>query len=195
MAEVPCEVDRRHRASLGSGTPGNRGISPVLGDRPASGVIASFAATNRGWSRPSPMCSGNASRYTDSEGRIYVAASRIKLGDHWVVRISVRDTGRGIDPALLQSIFGMFVQGGTRSIVRCRTRRWSGAREIHRRASSRDDNGAERGARQRSRVCHQPARAGYRTRPCRRRDAAFATAATKCGAAAQSAHPRGGRQH
>jgi len=54
---------------------------------------------------------GNASRYTDSGGHIYVAASRIKLGDHWVVRISVRDTGRGIDPALLQSIFGMFVQG------------------------------------------------------------------------------------
>ena len=53
----------------------------------------------------------NATRYTDAGGSIFVAVSRATLGDHSTVCISVRDTGRGIEPALLQSIFGMFVQG------------------------------------------------------------------------------------
>jgi len=53
----------------------------------------------------------NATRYTDAGGSIFVAVSRATLGEHSTVRISVRDTGRGIEPALLHSIFGMFVQG------------------------------------------------------------------------------------
>jgi PAS domain S-box-containing protein len=53
----------------------------------------------------------NATRYTDSGGNIVVTAARIRLDDRSTICISVRDTGRGIDPPLLQSIFGMFVQG------------------------------------------------------------------------------------
>ena len=53
----------------------------------------------------------NATRYTDAGGSIFVTVSRVTLDGHSTVRISVRDTGRGIEPALLQSIFGMFVQG------------------------------------------------------------------------------------
>lgn len=56
----------------------------------------------------------NASRYTQPEGQIFVAASRVNLGERPAVRISVRDTGRGIDPAFLPSVFGMFVQGKDR---------------------------------------------------------------------------------
>jgi len=110
MAEVPCDVKdvieraleavrpaiEASRQSLVTDLPGEP--LRVRGDQ--SRLIQ--ALTN---------VLGNASRYTDSGGNIYVAGARIKLGDHWVVRISVRDTGRGIDPALLQSIFGMFVQG------------------------------------------------------------------------------------
>jgi CheY-like chemotaxis protein/two-component sensor histidine kinase len=53
----------------------------------------------------------NATRYTDPGGEITVtvSASREQASDS--VRISVRDTGRGIEPSMLEPIFGMFVQG------------------------------------------------------------------------------------
>lgn len=54
---------------------------------------------------------GNASRYTDAGGHIFIAVARVDLGEHASIRISVRDNGRGIDPAFLPSVFGMFVQG------------------------------------------------------------------------------------
>ena len=53
----------------------------------------------------------NASRYTDPGGTIVVNVTSDTTADTPQVRISVRDTGRGIDPQLLHSIFGMFVQG------------------------------------------------------------------------------------
>jgi CheY-like chemotaxis protein len=53
----------------------------------------------------------NAARYTNPGGRIAVNVSRTENEGAPVARISVRDNGRGIDPSLLHSIFGMFVQG------------------------------------------------------------------------------------
>jgi PAS domain S-box-containing protein len=52
----------------------------------------------------------NAARYTDAGGEITLKVTSIK-GVTSKVAISVRDTGRGIEPAFLHSIFGMFVQG------------------------------------------------------------------------------------
>jgi CheY-like chemotaxis protein/two-component sensor histidine kinase len=48
----------------------------------------------------------NAARYTPPGGRITVAAA-IEKGS---VTVKVRDTGRGIEPQMLERIFGMFVQ-------------------------------------------------------------------------------------
>jgi len=53
----------------------------------------------------------NAARYTDPGGRITVTVSTAESEGTPLGRISVRDTGKGIDPTLLHSIFGMFVQG------------------------------------------------------------------------------------
>jgi PAS domain S-box-containing protein len=53
----------------------------------------------------------NAARYTDPGGRITVTVSTAESEGTSLGRISVRDTGKGIDPTLLHSIFGMFVQG------------------------------------------------------------------------------------
>ena len=50
---------------------------------------------------------GNAVKYTDSEGRIEIAVSRDSLG---VANIRVRDTGIGIAPAQLETIFGLYAQ-------------------------------------------------------------------------------------
>ncbi|HEX7813193.1 MAG TPA: PAS domain S-box protein [Burkholderiales bacterium] len=49
----------------------------------------------------------NAARYTPPGGRITVAAALEKSS----VTVKVRDTGRGIEPQMLERIFGMFVQG------------------------------------------------------------------------------------
>jgi PAS domain S-box-containing protein len=51
----------------------------------------------------------NAARYTDPGGRITVSLRR--AGSPPMVEIRVADTGQGIDPQMLGSIFGMFVQG------------------------------------------------------------------------------------
>ena len=51
----------------------------------------------------------NAARYTPAGGRIWVRASR--EGGHAL--LSVRDTGRGIEPQIIERIFDMFVQGRT----------------------------------------------------------------------------------
>jgi PAS domain S-box-containing protein len=48
----------------------------------------------------------NAAKYTDPGGSIEVSAGRSEGG----VRMSVRDNGVGIDPAMVQSIFNEFVQ-------------------------------------------------------------------------------------
>jgi PAS domain S-box-containing protein len=53
----------------------------------------------------------NASRYTAPGGEIVVKVVRTRIDDNSRVAISVRDNGRGIEPAFLNSIFGMFVQG------------------------------------------------------------------------------------
>jgi PAS domain S-box-containing protein len=49
----------------------------------------------------------NAARYTAAGGRIWVRASR--QDGHAL--LSVRDTGRGIEPQIIERIFDMFVQG------------------------------------------------------------------------------------
>ena len=49
----------------------------------------------------------NAARYTPSGGRITVRAH----AEHGEALVSVGDTGRGIDPQLIERIFDMFVQG------------------------------------------------------------------------------------
>lgn len=53
----------------------------------------------------------NAARYTSPGGHIAVTVSRSDSVDAPAAHISVRDNGRGIEPGLLRSIFGMFVQG------------------------------------------------------------------------------------
>ncbi|HKO87738.1 MAG TPA: PAS domain S-box protein [Burkholderiales bacterium] len=53
----------------------------------------------------------NAARYTPQRGRIFVKA---RAEEGWVV-LSVQDTGRGIEPEMMDHIFQMFVQGGDRS--------------------------------------------------------------------------------
>jgi len=53
----------------------------------------------------------NAARYTDPGGHIFVKAYVSEHESHSSVCVSVRDTGRGIEPNLLNSVFGMFVQG------------------------------------------------------------------------------------
>ena len=49
----------------------------------------------------------NAARYTPAGGRIWVRASR----EDGHALLSVRDTGRGIEPQIIERIFDMFVQG------------------------------------------------------------------------------------
>jgi len=49
----------------------------------------------------------NAARYTPSGGRITVRAH----AEHGEALVSVRDSGRGIDPQIIERIFDMFVQG------------------------------------------------------------------------------------
>ena len=48
----------------------------------------------------------NAGKYTEAEGRITVTASRVDR----FIELRVRDTGIGIDPAVLPRIFDLFVQ-------------------------------------------------------------------------------------
>jgi two-component system CheB/CheR fusion protein len=55
----------------------------------------------------------NAAKYTDDGGRVVLTVRR--EGDEAV--LSVRDNGRGIDPALLPRMFDLFVQGD-RSLAR-----------------------------------------------------------------------------
>jgi len=54
----------------------------------------------------------NAARYTDRGGLIEISARAERSGaDTGEALITVRDSGRGIEPELIDSIFGMFVQG------------------------------------------------------------------------------------
>jgi PAS domain S-box-containing protein len=57
----------------------------------------------------------NAARYTEPGGRIAVSLRRAGGEAAPMVEVRVQDSGRGIDPSLLGTIFGMFVRGsGTR---------------------------------------------------------------------------------
>ena len=53
----------------------------------------------------------NAARYTDAGGRIGLSLRREPQEQKESAILSVRDTGRGIEPEFMGSIFGMFVQG------------------------------------------------------------------------------------
>ena len=61
----------------------------------------------------------NAARYTDAGGKIALSLRRERQDQNYNeeanqlawASLSVRDTGRGIDPEFIASIFGMFVQG------------------------------------------------------------------------------------
>ncbi|HJS80910.1 MAG TPA: PAS domain S-box protein [Vitreimonas sp.] len=61
----------------------------------------------------------NAARYTDAGGKIALSLRRESQDQNYTeeanqlawASLSVRDTGRGIDPEFIASIFGMFVQG------------------------------------------------------------------------------------
>ena len=53
----------------------------------------------------------NAAKYTDPGGHIYVEVTCEFDEKHPSAKICVKDTGRGIDPNMLASVFGMFVQG------------------------------------------------------------------------------------
>jgi PAS domain S-box-containing protein len=53
----------------------------------------------------------NATRYSDRHGRIAIRVYESGKPGAKSAAISVRDTGHGIEPNLLSSIFGMFVQG------------------------------------------------------------------------------------
>ncbi|MGH8668624.1 MAG: hybrid sensor histidine kinase/response regulator [Burkholderiales bacterium] len=53
----------------------------------------------------------NAARYTDRGGRIDIKVSTSNGGGRRFAVIRVSDNGQGIDPRLLGSVFGMFVQG------------------------------------------------------------------------------------
>jgi PAS domain S-box-containing protein len=110
MAEVPCDVGAIVEQALEAVRPAieasNQSLETVLPSAPLrvrgdqSRLLQALLNVLI-----------NATRYTDSGGHIFVTLSRIGRDDHATIRISVRDTGRGIDPSLLQSIFGMFVQG------------------------------------------------------------------------------------
>jgi PAS domain S-box-containing protein len=50
----------------------------------------------------------NAARYTDPGGHVVLRASRDGAAS---LRISVKDNGRGLDAAMLEPVFGLFVQG------------------------------------------------------------------------------------
>ena len=95
----------------------------------------------------------NATRYTDAGGSIFVTVSRVTLGDHSTVRISVRDTGRGIEPASAAIHFRHVRAGaGPAESSRRGPRRRTGACEIDHRAPSRDDRSRQRRAGKRSAV-------------------------------------------
>ncbi len=53
----------------------------------------------------------NAARYTDPGGRISLSMARAGSEEAPMLEVSVRDSGRGIEPQMLGSIFGMFFQG------------------------------------------------------------------------------------
>lgn len=53
----------------------------------------------------------NAIRHSKKDGTIYIKVSFKKAPGGSLADISIRDTGEGITPDILESIFGMFVQG------------------------------------------------------------------------------------
>lgn len=110
MAEDPCDVAGIIERALEAVRPAIDAASQSLAtDVPPEPILVRGDASRLIQALTNVLA--NATRYTDRGGQIFVAVSRIKLGVHSTIRISVRDTGRGIDPALLQSIFGMFVLG------------------------------------------------------------------------------------
>jgi PAS domain S-box-containing protein len=53
----------------------------------------------------------NAARYTAPGGHITVKVYTAQVDGHTNAYVSVQDSGRGIEPTMLNAIFGMFVQG------------------------------------------------------------------------------------
>jgi PAS domain S-box-containing protein len=89
-ATAPLLEQRRHRLSLAVPAQG----LPVEADEVRLTQVVNNLLTN-------------AARYTPAGGHVEVSAAR--EGDDVVLR--VRDTGMGMDPVLLTSVFEMFVQG------------------------------------------------------------------------------------
>jgi PAS domain S-box-containing protein len=57
----------------------------------------------------------NACRYTPRGGTITVKIFTVGEDAHAQCMISIKDTGEGIDPAFIRSIFGLFIQGSNKS--------------------------------------------------------------------------------
>jgi CheY-like chemotaxis protein len=57
----------------------------------------------------------NSIKFTASEGRIWIRTSNPAEG---IVRVTLRDTGRGIEPEALERIFGAFEQGQPQILAR-----------------------------------------------------------------------------
>lgn len=89
----PLITERAHELSL---------------DLPPDPVLVDVDATRLGQVISNLL--NNAAKYTPSGGRIVLSA-RIESG---IVTIRVKDTGIGIDPSLLPTIFDMFVQADNR---------------------------------------------------------------------------------
>ncbi|MEP7329866.1 MAG: PAS domain S-box protein [Betaproteobacteria bacterium] len=110
MAEIPCDVIDIVEGALETVRPAIERSNQLLElDLPLEALRVRGDASRLIQALTNVLA--NANRYTDSGGKIYVTVSRMGRDRGSTVCISVRDTGRGIDPLLLQSIFGMFVQG------------------------------------------------------------------------------------
>jgi PAS domain S-box-containing protein len=53
----------------------------------------------------------NAARYSEPGGKIVIKTRPAARDGHPFASISIRDSGNGIDPGMLDAIFGMFIQG------------------------------------------------------------------------------------
>ena len=98
----------------------------------------------------------NAARYTPPGGHITVKAYADRTNGHVDACVSVRDTGQGIDPSMLEAVFGMFVQGqGQAPAPQRRAGRRTGAVAGDRGAPPWLARSEERGSRHGRRV-HRP---------------------------------------
>src|SRR3954465_15424551 len=102
----PVELAEIVRRALETAAPAiNAARHPLEVDVPSTGLVA-HGDCDRLTQLLSKLLN-NAARYTPPGGRISVRARR--EDGHGI--ITVRDTGRGIDPQVMERIFDMFVQG------------------------------------------------------------------------------------